>query len=267
MVRSISEYNTVALSTLRGNWGSAILMMFAYYVLQFFASFIIGIIFTFFLVAVISSLGDIGGIVVNINEKIISNFVFVPFAFGISMSFLDFVRFRDYKALSIERAVAEGYNNALVAILQEFYMGLWMLLLIIPGVIKAYSYALTPYIVKDNPGIGANAAIDMSCSMMKGHKWKLFLVHLYISWWCILAFIILGIIACFCGLSIFYDGVSAGNVVIMLMLGGFVFVLSIALGFYIMPIIESAQALFYEDLLEEQRVSAPSATSSSDMKF
>lgn len=267
MVRSISEYKSAALSTLSGNWGSAILIMFVYYLFQFFVNFIVGIIFTLFFVTVTISFGVYGGYVVHISQKIISTFIFVPFAFGISMSFLDFVRFHDCKALSIERAVSEGYSKTLVAILRVVYIILWAFLFFIPGVIKAYSYIMTQYIVKDNPGIRANAAIDMSRSMMRGHKWKMFLVHLYICWWCILAFIILGIIAFFCVLSFVYDGAGTGNIVVLFLLGGLGFALCLVCGFYIMPIIESAQALFYEDLLEEQRASAPSATSSSDMKF
>lgn len=35
--------------------------------------------------------------------------------------------------------------------LQGLYVALWSLLLFIPGVVKAYSYAMTPYIMADHP--------------------------------------------------------------------------------------------------------------------
>ena len=43
--------------------------------------------------------------------------------------------------------------------LQGLYVALWSLLLFIPGVVKAYSYAMTPYIMAEHPGLTANEAI------------------------------------------------------------------------------------------------------------
>ena len=51
---------------------------------------------------------------------------------------------------------------------------LWSLLLIIPGIVKAYAYAMAPYILLDNPDMGVLEAITESRKMMKGYKWKLF---------------------------------------------------------------------------------------------
>lgn len=39
----------------------------------------------------------------------------------------------------------------LVAILTGLYTVLWTLLFIIPGIIKTYSYAMTPYILAEHP--------------------------------------------------------------------------------------------------------------------
>ena len=51
---------------------------------------------------------------------------------------------------------------------------LWSLLLIIPGIIKTYSYAMTPYILAENPGMTATEAITESRQVMDGNKWRLF---------------------------------------------------------------------------------------------
>ena len=40
--------------------------------------------------------------------------------------------------------------------LQGLYVALWSLLLFIPGVVKAYSYAMTPYIMAEHPGLTAD---------------------------------------------------------------------------------------------------------------
>ena len=68
---------------------------------------------------------------------------------------------------------------------------LWSFLLIIPGIIKAYSYALTPYILVDNPELSPREALRRSQQMMQGQKFNLFYLQLsFIGWW---------ILACFTG--------------------------------------------------------------------
>ena len=67
--------------------------------------------------------------------------------------------------------------------LQGLYVALWSLLLFIPGVVKAYSYAMTPYIMAEHPGLTANEAITESRRIMDGNKWRLFCLHLsFIGW-------------------------------------------------------------------------------------
>ena len=67
------------------------------------------------------------------------------------------------------------------------------LLFIIPGIIKAFSYAMTPYILEENPELSANDAIDHSRAMMKGHKFDLFWLYLSFIGWFILCILTLGI--------------------------------------------------------------------------
>jgi uncharacterized membrane protein len=55
-------------------------------------------------------------------------------------------------------------------LLTALYTFLWSLLLIIPGIIKQYSYSMTPYILKDYPGLQYNAAIEASMTMMQGRN-------------------------------------------------------------------------------------------------
>lgn len=78
-------------------------------------------------------------------------------------------------------------------LLQTIYTLLWSLLLVIPGIIKCYSYALTDYILKENPELRNNAAIEKSMAMMAGHKMKLFLLDLSFIGWAILCLLTLGL--------------------------------------------------------------------------
>lgn len=78
-------------------------------------------------------------------------------------------------------------------ILMQLYTVLWMLLLVIPGIVKSYSYALTPYILKDRPELKFNAAIEESMRMMNGYKMKLFLLDLSFIGWILLTMLTFGI--------------------------------------------------------------------------
>lgn len=64
---------------------------------------------------------------------------------------------------------------------------LWSLLLIIPGIIAAYSYSMSYYILIDNPNLTSSEAINKSKELMKGHKLELFLLELTFIGWALLA--------------------------------------------------------------------------------
>ena len=86
------------------------------------------------------------------------------------------------------------YARTVGAVLLVFvYTLLWTLLLVIPGIIKAYSYSMTFYILRENPEMTAGDAITASQKMMDGHKMDLFLLSLSFIGWAILASITFGI--------------------------------------------------------------------------
>lgn len=71
--------------------------------------------------------------------------------------------------------------------LRSLYTFLWALLFIIPGIVKGYAYAMTPYILTDHPEMTASQAIGQSKQMMDGHKGELFILELTFIGWSILA--------------------------------------------------------------------------------
>lgn len=78
--------------------------------------------------------------------------------------------------------------------LMDVFVFLWTLLFIIPGIIKArYSYRMVPYILADNPNIGAKRAIDLSRAMMNGHKFDTFVLDLSFIGWVLLTIFTFGI--------------------------------------------------------------------------
>lgn len=82
-------------------------------------------------------------------------------------------------------------------ILFTFCQFLWTLLLIIPGIIKGYAYAMVPYITTDlidsNQTVNPTKVVEASDKLMKGHKMDLFILRLSFIGWDILAACTLGI--------------------------------------------------------------------------
>ena len=88
----------------------------------------------------------------------------------------------------------------LTMFLQGLFLVLWTLLFIVPGIVKAYAYRLTPYLLSEHPELTGTQAITLSRQMMKGHKWRAFVLDLSFIGWILLSVLTLGI------LTIFYVG-------------------------------------------------------------
>lgn len=91
-------------------------------------------------------------------------------------------------------------NVVLTMFLRNLFIALWSLLLIVPGIIKAYSYRLVPYLLKDHPELSGTEAITLSRKMMNGHKADAFVLDLSFLGWVLLSVLTAGI------LHIFYVG-------------------------------------------------------------
>lgn len=149
--------------------------------------------------------------------SLLATLITLPLSYGILVLFLDFARGENIENSKLFDGYKYGFQRIFTTgLLQLIYTVLWYLLLIIPGIIKSYSYSMTYYILKDNPELKNNAAIEKSMQMMDGHKMDLFLLHLSFIGWAILCLLTAGI--------------------------GFIFLI---------PYMYTAQAHFYEDLKKE----------------
>jgi uncharacterized membrane protein len=101
------------------------------------------------------------------------------------------------------------------------FVFLWSLLLIIPGIIAALSYAMAFYILADDKEktVKAMEAIDKSKVMMYGYNWKLFCLGLRFFLLSLLCILTLGIGFLWLmpymqvSLAKFYDDVKANPIV------------------------------------------------------
>ena len=128
------------------------------------------------------------------------------------------------------------------AISQGLYIALWSLLLVIPGIVKTYSYAMTPYIMSEHPSLTANEAITESRRIMDGNKWRLFCLDFSFIGWELL-----------CSLPLYaggflvlkyFTGSEAMAISLVLLL-----TIPLSIGFFfVRPYEEAAWATFYRDI-------------------
>lgn len=124
-------------------------------------------------------------------------------------------------------------------LLTGIYLVLWTLLFFPVGIVKSFSYALTPYIMAENPNVGANEAITMSREMMNGNKGKLFFLKLSFIGWTFL----LGLLAIVLLFPVAVAVVASEVLGVVALLA--YFLILTAAGMYLITYMETAGAAFY----------------------
>lgn len=195
-MKTNQELKNSALAALKGNWAPAVL----------------GAIFFTFATCLITSPGYCANMAAfdmpffnSINPKLLkifSNssfllnfFLLYPLSLGYSVAHKELLQNGDAAITrnTVRLAFSDYVRNAVSILLVYLYTLLWTLLFIVPGIIKGLAYSLTPFIVKDNPQLLPNEAINLSIKMMKGHKFDLFYLYLSFIGWIFLAILTLGI--------------------------------------------------------------------------
>ena len=171
-MKTNQDYKNAALAALKGNWTQAVLAALA--------------VFAIALVANILGSVDPDGSLAAILSMVVAICATMPLSVGLFAAYRELYCGTNVKVT--ENAFKTGFGNwghhvggmLLVAV----YTFAWMLLLIIPGIIKSFAYALTPFILTDKPELSANEAIELSMKMMDGHKLDLFILYLsFIGWY------------------------------------------------------------------------------------
>ncbi len=86
-------------------------------------------------------------------------------------------------------------RNVAQMFLKYLFIFLWTLLLIVPGIIKTFSYAMVPFILADDAiELGEESSITVSRRMMHGHKGELFVLYLSFIGWMLLSMLTLGVL-------------------------------------------------------------------------
>ena len=130
--------------------------------------------------------------------------------------FWDMLRGEDADMKKLGEPFGDYARYLIGIVLMGIYTFLWSLLLLVPGIIKSISYSMTYYIMRENPGMSGEQAIQRSMAMMRGHKMQYFLLILSFIGWAIMALIPAGL--------------------------GFI---------WLIPYMYTAQAAFYEELKKD----------------
>ncbi len=150
-----------------------------------------------------------------------------PFTYGMTIASMSVTRKEKTEFNMLFAGFSRFEDSFLLYLLNRLFIFLWTLLLVIPGIIKTYSYSMGYFILHDHPELTPNQARKRSMELMKGNKWRLFCLDFsFIGWW-ILCLMTFGI-----------------------------------LSFWIDPYHQAARAEFYENLVNPNAAEEPSATSS-----
>ena len=186
-MKTNQEYKNLALAALKGNWAPAVLCAVVYIIVVGAFSA------TSSTVDEDSALGVFA--IVTLGSSLLSLLIALPLGVGYYNAHKKLLLEGDANLTSnsFKIGFANWGRNVWGMLLMTIFIYLWTLLLIIPGIIKAFAYALVPYILVDKPELSANQAIDLSIKMMKGHKFDYFWLSLSFIGWGILAICTLGI--------------------------------------------------------------------------
>lgn len=160
------DFRQQAWSSLKGKWGSAILVLLVYFVISGVSSYVPAL------------------------PLIIGGFLTV----GVSIAMLKLIRGGKPEVSDLFKATDRFVEVMLLHILNSLFIALWTLLFIIPGIIKSYSYSMSYYIMADDPKISQSDARKLSSKMMDGNKWRLFCLDFSFIGWHLLATLTCGIL-------------------------------------------------------------------------
>ncbi|CBW85077.1 DUF975 family protein [Listeria ivanovii] len=236
---TISQVKQTAKESLRGNWGIAIGIFVLAWLLETVASGVLGWIPFIGWIALFLLTG--------------------PLYVGVSWVYLAISRREQPDVAYMFSGFKEFGRTFLAYLLISIFTFLWSLLLIVPGIIKTYSYSQTFFILRDNPNISALDAITESRHMMNGHKGRLFGMSLtFLLWYLIpIAVAIAGGIIVAGGMastsyttdpteliSALAAGATFGGLVLILAS----WVISLGISLYVYPYLITSIAVFYDDL-------------------
>lgn len=112
-----------------------------------------------------------------------------PLTFGLVTFLMNLFRRNLVRPREVFLGFSNFRNTFVLHVLKTLLCVVLGFFFVIPGVICAYTFAMSYYILSDNPDMRPVEAMQLSRKMMKGNKWKLFTLHLsFVGFWMLTAF-------------------------------------------------------------------------------
>lgn len=176
---SRAELKQQAKEQLKGNVGSYFLVFLAYVGVSFAVGFVSGLLSLIF-----PLLGTVAMYV-----------ALPPLMIGFYMVFLNGTYGDQPKVSTLFEGYKKEYfgKSIILFLLVAIFTCLWSLLFVIPGIIMAFAYSMSWFILAENPNMTAREAIRESKEIMNGHKMDFFVLSLSFIPWILLVYVTLGI--------------------------------------------------------------------------
>lgn len=175
------------------------------------------------------------------------------FTAGTASFFLSFVRLKDINPGYVFNGFEYYLKTLGLLIVMGFFIFLWSLLLIVPGIIASLRYSQAFFILADDPGKGIMQCINESKARMAGNKAKYFCLCLSFIGWLLLAAIPSGIIGGIMGATGVISGTDIATATMQISgsIPGFIaiFISSIPVAFVLVYLM-TAETVFYEIITE-----------------
>lgn len=183
-MKRAKDFRNAAWKDMKGSWGTLALIYFLYTI-------------------ILGALGAVNGLnalrivflsIFSIAASIAVLLLSGPLNLGLHISALDVSRKQPVSVGSLFEGFKSFGDSLALYILTAIFTFLWSLLLIVPGIIKAYSYSMGFFVLADRPDLSGNQARKRSMYLMKGHKWRLFCLDFSFIGWYLLSILTLGIL-------------------------------------------------------------------------
>ncbi|MBO4472690.1 MAG: DUF975 family protein [Clostridia bacterium] len=142
-----------------------------------------------------SRLVPVVGALIGFPLMLVSAVISGPMTYGFTRVFLKVAR--GDKRIDIAEMFSgfreEIGESFLLGLLRSIFVFLWSLLLIVPGIVKAYAYSMAFYIQQEAKDKNWRVCLDESAALMDGYKGKLFLLDLSFIGWYIVGLLCFGV--------------------------------------------------------------------------
>ena len=178
-MKTRNDYKNAALGSLKGRWAPVVIATLVYLAIA----------------ALYGACGRSEQSSLMTVASLVNLFVFVPLQAGYNNAIREYCHGSGTQPVSRMFNITIGnYKHILGGmLLMTLFVMLWSLLLIVPGVIMAIAYSMTPYILVDEPQLSVMDALRKSEQMMRGRKMEFFLLELSFIGWFLLSCITFGV--------------------------------------------------------------------------